>query len=134
MPEDPPLIDVLVIDDDPLCREFMLRALATKGYSSCWAANGRDALVQLARNRLRLVVTDTFMPRLDGIELLIASRRSQPSIPVIVVSGGGRAAEPEAVLRPARILGAKRTLAKPFEVQEFLAVVGELLAEQRSKD
>lgn len=128
-----PVFDVLVIDDDPAGREVMLEALGGRGYSTCWAANGRDALEMLAAHRFRLIITDIFMPHVDGIELIIAATRSHPTVPLLAISGGGWGGAPERVLRPARMLGSRRTLAKPFELRELFAVVADLLGENSSR-
>jgi CheY-like chemotaxis protein len=96
-----------------------------EGHSVVTARNGRTGL-RLARElRPDLVITDVFMPDVDGLEVVLQLRRELRR-PVIVISGGGR---PLAFdhLDAARLLGAMRVLTKPFGTQELLAAVREAL-------
>ncbi len=121
------IFDALVIDDDAAVREFVVSALRRAGYSVRSADNGRTAMAELLRYEFRLVITDIYMPEMDGIEVIIQSLALRPDIPVLAMTGGGMAGGPWETLRPARQLGCRRTIAKPFEIPEFLGLVAELL-------
>ncbi|MBM4132114.1 response regulator, partial [bacterium] len=73
-----------------------------------------------------LVITDIIMPEKDGIEAIMDLRRGRPGLRLIAISGGGRA-EPESYLHSAQLLGADRTLRKPFSNEAIVAAVAELL-------
>ncbi len=75
------------------------------------------------------MVTDIFMPDVDGLELIGTVATTWPEMPILAMSGGGVLEQPEAALRVARPLGSWRTLAKPFELPAFVAAVRELLGD-----
>jgi len=98
--------------------------LVSAGHQVVCAANGRLALEKQRANSADLIITDLFMPELDGVETILALRREFPDIKVIAMSGnvGG-----EAMLSVARRLGAVEVLEKPFTLQQLLAAVGKAL-------
>ena len=122
------VIDVLLVDDDSTVRTVLCAALRSAGYSMRCAGDGREALELVATMKFRLVVTDIFMPEMDGLELVSSLRTRYPDLPTLAMSGGGRAGGPADVLRPARLLGSHRTIEKPFDLATFLDHVRELLA------
>ena len=76
------------VDDDPLARDILRRALERVGWSVHEAENGRCALDGLAEARPTLVLLDLMMPEMDGFEFL-AKLRDQPDwghVPVLVVT------------------------------------------------
>jgi CheY-like chemotaxis protein len=78
----------LVVDDDPLAREMMRRALERAGWQVAEAENGRTALERLAATRPELIVLDLMMPEMDGFEFVIAlrARPEWSRVPVLVVT------------------------------------------------
>ena len=68
------------------------------------------------------------MPERDGIETIRQLRRESPQVKIIVISGGDRTQTLD-MRKDAELLGASRTLRKPFELGELLRAVGELLGE-----
>jgi DNA-binding NtrC family response regulator len=130
-PARPPLAagswDILLVDDDASIRAVLERALAKQGYSVVSASNGNDARRWVTQSRFRLVVTDIFMPDSDGLDLIMACSATHPAMPILAISGGSRVGGPDTFLKPARLLGSRRTLAKPFELPEFLRVVADLI-------
>jgi DNA-binding response OmpR family regulator len=107
---------VLVIEDNPELREYLRLALELHEYQVLTAENGRDALAFLNGHPVDAVITDLFMPEMDGIETLAALRRQFPDIRVIAMSGRPGVD----YLAVARELGVKHTLRKPFEIDELL--------------
>lgn len=78
---------VLVVDDDgELLYVFSVR-LVSAGYTVYGAENGLEALEQLEKHSIDVVLTDYRMPKMDGLEFLSISRVKWPEIPVIMVSG-----------------------------------------------
>ncbi len=118
---------ILVIDDERQIRSLLRRLLEAAGHEVAEADEGRAGLRQLREASAGLVIADIFMEGMEGIETIRAIRREFPELPVIAVSGGGRTGAD--FLPVARALGAARTLHKPFEVDELLAAVAELLPE-----
>lgn len=117
---------ILVIDDDPQVRVVLRRMLEYSGYEVAEAADGAQGMQEFRANPADLVITDILMPEQEGIETIIALRREHKGLPVIAISGGGAIAADEH-LTAAGMLGAARTLAKPFTREQILAAVKELL-------
>jgi CheY-like chemotaxis protein len=117
---------ILLIDDDRPVRSFMRRALERAGHEIIEADDGQRGLDVLAGSFVDLVITDLIMPKMEGIEFMLHLRRLQPALPVIAVSGGGRAS-PKSYLDIAQACGAAKVLAKPFSVEELLAAVDAVL-------
>jgi CitB family two-component system response regulator MalR/two-component system response regulator DctR len=77
-----------------------------------------------------LVVLDVHMPEMDGLELLVQLRALQPSVPVLMVSGGIQTQRLE-LLRSSHLLGATAELGKPFTLTDLYAAVDRLLGGSR---
>lgn len=118
---------ILIIEDDNEVREYLESVLSRAGYEVISAVNGKDGVDLFRENPADLVVTDIIMPEKDGIETIMDLRRANPGLRVIAISGGGRA-EPENYLHSAKLLGANRTMKKPFTNQEILDAIRDLLA------
>ncbi len=84
LPEHP----VLVVDDDPACREQVCRALARDGWQVTSATNGREAIEAAAARTPAVVLLDLMMPEMDGFEFLGRFRAMAGcrDVPVVVVS------------------------------------------------
>jgi CheY-like chemotaxis protein len=117
---------ILVIDDDPDIRDTVRRMLESRGHSVETASDGTAGINALAQRAPDLVITDIFMPGRDGIETLIELRKAFPSLKVIAMSGGGGGGLLN-LLHDAELLGADRTIPKPFIPRELLAAVNDLL-------
>jgi CheY-like chemotaxis protein len=110
---------VLVIEDNREQRDFLRVALESAGHQVLTAAHGREALGYLNGQSVDVVLTDLFMPEMDGIELIAALRQRFPGIKVLAMSG--RAGVD--YLAVAKELGAARILRKPFGMEELLSAV-----------
>jgi CheY-like chemotaxis protein len=119
---------ILIIDDDDSLRDGLLRTLRKEGYTIMEASGGGRGLKQLERSPVDLVLLDMFMPDKDGLETIRELRRTHPGIRIIAMSGGGFKGTVD-VLHVAELLGARRTLAKPFTREELLDAVHETLVE-----
>jgi CheY-like chemotaxis protein len=109
---------VLVVDDEDIIRETVGEFLEDDGFRVVEAANGRDGLEVLERERPALVVLDLMMPVMSGWEFREEQKRRQhvASTPVIVMT-----AHPDA-----RIV-ADRVFHKPFDPEALLGAVHELV-------
>lgn len=117
---------ILIVDDELNLRCLLNRALARFGHEVAEASDGKEALKRLAKETFDLLVTDIIMPEVEGIDLILQSHRRFPNMPILAMTGGGRV-RPDGYLRTAVLAGAKRALAKPFAIPEFVAAVGECL-------
>lgn len=119
---------ILVIEDEDGLRRILVKALKAAGYEVLEAKNGKEALRLHSVTAAELVITDLFMPEMDGMEVLMALRKESPRLKVIAISGGGRLYKPDEALKTAWMLGAHAAIDKPFELNLLLQTVQEALA------
>ena len=120
---------VLVIDDDPCIRAVITSTFRRMGYEVRSAENGLMGTVLFEITPADLVITDIFMPEMDGIETIAALRRHAPVPAIIAISGGGAMCGTE-TLSAAKLLGADAVMSKPLSMSALLHVAGELLGAQ----
>lgn len=117
---------ILVVDDDESFRLQLTRTLRMLGYEVVAAEDGAIALRLFRENRFDMVITDLLMPTREGYETIMELRKAEPAMPIIAISGGGRFVA-EQYLPTARVLGAARTLAKPFTIEQLQEAVAGLI-------
>jgi two-component system, chemotaxis family, chemotaxis protein CheY len=110
---------ILLVDDDPLVGTTLAPLLADRGYQVVLAADGRQALGQLRRQPIDVVVTDILMPEVDGLEVIRAVLRDYPGVAVIAMSGGSARLPGADALQLARTLGAHAILPKPLSAKDL---------------
>jgi DNA-binding response OmpR family regulator len=120
---------ILLVDDNESFRRPLAEILRNYGYEVHTADEGSAALKLFQSQRFDLVVTDLIMPGKEGVETIMELRRLEPDVKIIAISGGGRI-DANDYLATARMLGAARTLVKPFDVTEILEAMGSLLDER----
>ena len=119
---------ILIIDDEPQIRHFLVISLKTEGYELLEADNGETGLGLCARYSPDLVILDLGLPDMEGTDVL-AGIREWSSIPVIILSVRDREQEKVKALD----LGANDYVTKPFGVDELLARVRTQLRLQAKK-
>ena len=129
---------ILIVDDEEQVRTALKQVLERAGYEVAVAATGNEGLELMQQEGADLVITDVIMPGIDGITTARKIREKFRDTRIIVMSGGGKAApdpyEPDAIstrsyLASANTAGADRTLTKPFDRQDILRAVKNLLEE-----
>jgi DNA-binding response OmpR family regulator len=118
---------ILVIDDYEPFRASVKDLLEANGYEVAVAADGDDGIRQFQLRPFDLVLCDVFMPKKEGMETIRDLRQISAGTPIISVTGRSDAFETD-FLRMTRELGATRAITKPFEVDEFIALVRRCLA------
>jgi DNA-binding response OmpR family regulator len=113
---------VLVVDDEPIVREVVVRYLARDGHDTLEAADGAAARNEIERSDPDLVVLDVMLPGLDGLELCRWIRR-RSELPVIMLTARGDEADRIVGLE----LGADDYVTKPFSPRELAARVRSVL-------
>ena len=116
-----PRTTVLVVEDDAAIRRGLVDALRFAGYGVIDCDNGRAAVEQAID--VDLVLLDVMLPHKDGFTVLDELRRSQPTLPVIMVTARG--AEDDRVRGLCN--GADDYVVKPFSAKELLARVDAVL-------
>ena len=100
---------VLVVDDEPIVREVVVRYLRREGYETLEAADGLRARELLEHEQPNLVVLDLMLPGVDGLELC-RWIRSRSNVPLIMLTARGEESDRIVGLE----LGADDYVTKPF--------------------
>jgi two-component system response regulator PilR (NtrC family) len=122
-----PAARVLVVDDERSMRELLAIVLKREGYEVMLAENGRSAVAAVARGGVDLLISDIKMPDMTGLEVLRASKASDPALEAIMVTAF---ASQETAIEALR-LGACDYLIKPFDVDELKVKVRDKLESRR---
>lgn len=115
----------MVVDDQPAIRQLLYEALSGEGYRVEVAANGREALTKVQRERPQLILLDLKMPGLSGLETLREIQKYTPGVPVILVTAYGELSDPGEAER----LGVKSLILKPFDLNDVRNTVRRVLGE-----
>lgn len=111
---------VMVVEDEPNIGALVRTYLERAGYKVVWVRSGEDALVELRRHPVKLVVLDIGLPGIDGFEVF---RQIAGDVPVIILTA--RDEEPDRVA--GLEIGADDYVAKPFSPRELTARVKAVL-------
>jgi len=118
-------LHVLVVDDHRDVCEFVAFGLRSAGFDVETASNGREAIACQERHAADVVITDIFMPDMDGLEAIQCIKRLFPRTRIVAMSSRAGAHRPD-YLWVARQIGADATLSKPFGTEDLLALVRKL--------
>jgi DNA-binding response OmpR family regulator len=125
---------ILLVDDDAALLEVMTIVLSSEGYRVITAADGAEALREIGRDGLDLVVLDIMLPRISGFEVL-KKIREKSDVPVVMLTAKSQSVDKVVGLE----LGADDYITKPFDTKELLARIRAILRrfgrqEGRSED
>mgnify|MGYP005857109489 CR=1 FL=1 len=112
-------VRVLVIDDDPLMREFLAEALRRGGYAVDVEMSGAAGVERFSRDHHDIVITDLKMPGMDGLTVLRRVRELDAEVQVILMTAYGTIDSAVAALRE----GASDYLLKPFRPDALAVAV-----------
>jgi len=113
---------IIVIDDQEPIRRIVRRALEQEGHEVLDASDGEMGMQLLEGHAADVVITDIFMPGQDGILTLRQVRKKFPAVKVIVISGGDSTGLLD-LRHDAELLGAVKSLQKPFTAAELIQTV-----------
>jgi two-component system, OmpR family, response regulator len=114
---------ILIVEDDEILSDSLIRAMAGAGYAADHVADGEHALSMLLDGHYDLAILDLNLPRLDGLGILKQVRLRKPALPVIILTARDSVDDRVRGLD----LGADDYLAKPFSLAELEARVRALL-------
>ena len=119
-PAPTPAETILLVDDEPVIRQLMAKALSEAGYRVLEGKHGAHALRLFARERaaVDLLVTDMRMPVMGGAALVAALRQETPALRVLCITAYPLSVPPDL---------SKHALYKPFSREQFLLRVRERL-------
>ena len=115
-------LEVMVVDDTSVSRMLMTESLQEIGITTlALAKDGAEALQQLQKKPVHLVISDQFMPNLDGLGLLKALRSNGPTAKIgfILVTGS----PDKALVERGRQMGLNNFIAKPFTTKIIRAAI-----------
>jgi DNA-binding response OmpR family regulator len=124
---------VLVVDDNPVVRDVLLRYLTRDGLSAEAVADGQSALAAFDARHPDLVVLDLMLPRIDGFEVFRRIRASDPDSAVLMLTARGQETDRVVGLES----GADDYVSKPFSPREIVARVKAILrrlAQERERE
>ena len=110
---------VLIVDDDVLIVKLLSELLAADNISIVTASDGAEAWEKIQRERFDLLITDVWMPQMNGLEVQSQVRELSPSTRVIMFTGK----EDPLVRSTSLRAGASAFFTKPFDDEEFLTAV-----------
>ena len=109
----PTQVKILLVEDEDAIRTILRIFLESLDFVVVEAQNGREGLRRYQELSIDAVISDIYMPEMNGLELIKAIRHDDPAAIIIAMS-----ASPEK-LSLAHDLGAKETIAKPFDLDEW---------------
>jgi two-component system cell cycle response regulator CpdR len=115
---------VLVAEDEPAVRAFVVRALQHARHEVTAVEDGQQALERLFQAEFDLLVTDIVMPHLDGIALALKATRDWPGMAVLLMTG--YPAERQRAFNLDQLID--RVILKPFTLEAFLSATSAALA------
>ena len=121
------MFNIMVVEDDFHTRRLMCAVLEHYGYHPIPATDGRDALEQMEKRHVDLVILDIMMPRMDGYELTRVLRDGGSTLPILMVT----AKETPADKRKGFIIGTDDYMTKPVDEEEMILRIGALLRRSR---
>jgi twitching motility two-component system response regulator PilH len=121
-----PVKKILVVDDSPTDRQYILETLAKKGFQVVTAENGEDAIVKAKAELPDLILMDVVMPGLNGYQATRQITRDDATkhIPVIMCTSKGADTDKIWGMRQ----GANDYLVKPVDAAQLLAKIAQLSA------
>ena len=106
----------LVVDDEPAFREVLTVFLEGQGFEVRLASDGPTGLAAFNAEPFDLILVDFQMPGLTGLEMATEVRRTNPQIPIALITGIAGTLEAEAVAQA----GITRIFPKPFDLNELV--------------
>src|SRR6476660_3059534 len=107
---------VLLVEDEPSVGELVRGYLMRDGYRVIWVRSGEDALVELDRHRVRIVILDIGLPGKDGFDVC-RDMRARSNVPILMLTARDEEADRIVGLE----VGADDYLTKPFSPRELVA-------------
>jgi two-component system, chemotaxis family, chemotaxis protein CheY len=115
-------LEVMIVDDTSVSRMLMTESLQDIGITNlALAKDGADALDQLKKKPMHLVISDQYMPNLDGLGLLKALRSNAPTAKIgfILVTGS----PDKSLVERGRQMGLNNFIAKPYTTKTIRAAI-----------
>jgi two-component system response regulator AtoC len=112
---------ILIVDDDSNVRSAFHRWFSCRGFDADEAEDGFEAVEKCTRGAYDVITLDLEMPRMTGVQALPLIRKSQPDVPIVVLTGYANETGSPA------LNDVNRVLLKPMSLRELETVVRDLL-------
>ncbi|MDQ7079682.1 MAG: sigma-54 dependent transcriptional regulator [Paracoccaceae bacterium] len=121
--------DILVVDDEKDIRELIADILQDEGYTTRLAGDSDSCMREINREPPDLIILDIWLKdsRMDGIDILKTTRRDNPDVPVVIISGHGNIEIAVAAVKQ----GAYDFIEKPFNIDQLLVVINRAMETSR---
>ena len=120
---------ILVIDDEKMVCDTLAMILQRGGHEAHCVERATLGMRVFRKDPFDMVITDIFLPDMDGLEVVRQLHSEFPDTPIIAMSGGGQVLQ-EDFLPAARRMGAAQVLHKPFNATDLLGMVSEVFEER----
>ena len=127
------MINVLIVDDQPDVRLAFAYMLDGLGCKVAEAPDGQAAVRYLSQNKVDIILTDLYMPEMDGVALIDAVRKRPTPQPKIIAMSGSANMGYRASLQAAVIVGADAVLKKPVSKEQLMKTIRDLMTDRRAK-
>lgn len=121
---------LLLIEDDEAVAQVLSEAFGSQGHATVVRYSGEDGLAYLTRERPDAVVLDIRLPRLNGVAVLRQIRSTDPTLPVIIMTGLATPGE----MAEARRLGVTEIIEKPEVLKHFSEALARIASRERAQD
>lgn len=113
--------DILIVDDERDIRELISDILKDEGFTTRLASNSDECMEQINAEPPGLMILDIWLKdsRMDGIDILKATKRDNPDIPIVIISGHGNIEIAVAAIKQ----GAYDFIEKPFNIDQLMVVI-----------
>ncbi|MEP5731860.1 MAG: sigma-54 dependent transcriptional regulator [Sulfitobacter sp.] len=113
--------DILIVDDERDIRELVSDILEDEGFATRLAGNSDDAMAAINAEPPALMILDIWLKdsQMDGIDILKATKRDNPDVPVVIISGHGNIEIAVAAIKQ----GAYDFIEKPFNIDQLMVVI-----------
>lgn len=121
--------DILIVDDERDIRELISDILEDEGFATRRAANSDEAMAEVNATPPALMILDIWLKdsKMDGIDILMTVKRSNPDIPIVIISGHGNVEIAVAAIKQ----GAYDFIEKPFNIDKLMVVISRAMEASR---
>lgn len=121
---------LLLIEDDEAVAQVLAEAFTSGGHETAVTYTGEDGLAYLTRERPDAVVLDVRLPRLNGVAVLRQIRATDPTLPVIIMTGLATPGE----IAEVRRLGVTEIIEKPEVLRHFSEALSRIAGRNTHQD
>ena len=119
---------LLIVDDDSDILDYLRTILTTLDHEIRVEKDAKNAIRIMDQYQPDLIITDIFMPDMDGFELIKIIRKSHKNVKILGLSAGGSGFSQDLTLVTAKDFGANAVMKKPIEQHKIINMINDLLS------